>query len=183
MLSAATQAARAFPQYQEFSEKHSGRTVNCAMCHLSDDGPAGDGPGQTGSLSQDDLNQLNKARTAMEPGSTVTNPILNKFGNEIIRAIGMKKFLELMPDPAKLPQALGDKSDLDGDGISDGQEFLDGTDPLNKYHGDPLKLFFINLNRCKFELLLIAVAVLFLDYGLANLVAGASSAAKTNEPK
>ncbi len=183
LTSVAAPAARAFPQYQDFSEKHSGRNVNCAMCHLSDDGPSGDGPGQIGSLSPADLQRLNQARTAMEPGSTVNSPILNKFGNQIIHTIGVKKFLELMPDPAKLPQALGDKSDLDGDGIPDGQEFLDGTDPLNKYHGDPIKLFFINLNRSKFELILTAIAVVFLSYGLANVVSATAAAAKAKESK
>jgi hypothetical protein len=120
---------------------------------------------------------------AFEPGSDVNNPILNKFGNEIIHTIGMKKFLALMADPSKLPEALGNKSDLDGDGIPDAQEYLDGTDPLNKFHGDPIKLFFINLNRSKLDLLLAASAVLLLAFGLANLVAAASPSKKVDESK
>jgi len=178
----AVPVAHSFPQFQEFSEKHSGRTVNCAMCHLNDDGPAGDGQGQIGSLSPDEVKQLNKARTAFEPGSDVNNPILNKFGNEIIHTIGMKKFLASISDPSKLPESLGNKSDLDGDGIPDAQEYLDGTDPLNKFHGDPIKLFFINLNRSKLDLLLAASAVFLLAFGLANLVAGASQT-KVDESK
>jgi hypothetical protein len=175
--------AHCFPAYQEFVEKHSGRNVNCAMCHRSDDGPTGNGPGQVGSLSPDEMNQLNKARVALEPGSTVDNPILNKFGNAIVHQIGIKKVLELSTDPAKLPEALGSKSDLDGDGIADAQEFLDGTDPLNMYHGDPVKLLFINLDRSKYSLLLAAIAVFLLGYGLTNLLKGISAVAKANEPK
>jgi hypothetical protein len=173
--------AQCFPPYQEFVEKHSGRTANCSMCHRSDDGPTGNGPGQVGSLSADEMNQLNKARVAMEPGATVDNPILNRFGNAIIHQIGMKKVLELSTDPGKLPQALGNKSDLDGDGIPDAQEFLDGTDPLNKYHGDPLKLLVINLDRSRYQLLLAAAAVFLLGYGLTHLLKGISLAIKTRE--
>jgi hypothetical protein len=179
----AVQPVQCFPQYQAFVEKNSGRSVNCAMCHRNDDGPIGTGLGQIGSLSKDDLIQINKARISFEPGSTVNNPILNKFGNEIIHKIGMKKFLELLPDPGKLPQALGNKSDLDDDGIADAQEYLDGTDPLNKYHGDPLKLFFINLNRSKFQILLTTVAVLLLGYGLTHLLMGFSQLTKNDESK
>ncbi|SRR5579885_1806657 len=180
-----SQAAPAFsfPPFQQFSEKHSGRTTNCSMCHMNDDGPTGNGHGQIGGLTKDQLEQLNKARAALQPGSEVDNPILNKFGNEIVRKLGMQKVLELSADPAKLPEALGNTTDLDDDGIPDAQEYLDGTDPLNKSHGDPAKLFFINLSRCKLQIALAVVAVFLLDYGLAHLLKGLSIAAKTAEPK
>ncbi|MBU6454898.1 MAG: hypothetical protein KGS72_24225 [Cyanobacteria bacterium REEB67] len=127
------------------------------------------------------MEQLNKARAALEPGNTVDNPILNKFGNAIVHQIGLKKVLELSTDPVKLPQALDPKSDLDDDGIADGQEYLDGTDPLNKYHGDAMKLFFINLGRSKYQLLLAAAAVFLLGYGLTHLLKGISAATEAKE--
>lgn len=165
-------AAYAYPEYQQFVEKHSGRTVNCAMCHVNENGPTGDGHGQIGALNREELNELNKARAALAPGRDVDSPILNRFGNEIIKAIGRKKFIELKTNPAKLTEALSDKSDLDDDGIADSLEFLDGTDPLNQFHGDPAKLFWINLNRYKMHVVLAIVAILSLDYGLAHLIKG-----------
>src|SRR6185369_5526954 len=164
--------AVSFPQFQQYCEKHSGRPVNCFMCHMNDDGPTGDGEGQIGSLKPEDLERLNKTRAQTEPGSEIDNPILNKFGNQILHKLGMKKVLELTNDPSKLPEALGKESDLDNDGIPDGQEFADGTDALNKFNGDPWKLMVINANRYKFQIILASKAVLFLDYGLAHLIKG-----------
>lgn len=173
--------AYSYPEYQQFVEKHSHRTVNCAMCHVNENGPIGDGRGQLNSLTPDEINRLNKARTAMEPGTEVDSPILNEFGNEIVKVIGMKKFIEFKDDPAKLPEALGNKSDLDDDGIPDAVEYLDGTDPLNKFHGDPVKLFWINLDRCKTHVILAVVAVLAINYGLMHLIQGISTT--TSKPK
>ena len=167
--------AHGYPAYQAFSEKHSGRTVNCAMCHVNDNGPIGTGHGQIGGLTADQLEHLNKARAALEPGQQVDSPILNKFGNQIIKTIGRMKFIELGNDPGKLPQALGFKSDLDGDGIPDAQEFLDGTDPLNKFNGDPWKLLLINLGRNKLQVALAAIAIFCLGYGLAHLLKALST--------
>ncbi|CAN5639137.1 hypothetical protein BH10CYA1_BH10CYA1_13480 [soil metagenome] len=172
-----------FPQYQAFVEKHSGRTVNCAMCHVSGDGPVGNGSGQIGSLTPEQSAQLNKARAAMQPGSDIDNPILNDFGNKIVQTVGMKKVLELRSDPAKLAEALGSKSDIDDDGISDAAEYLAGTDPLNKMHGEPGQLFWVNLNRYKFHIILAAIAVFFLDYGLAHLIKGLAIATGSKESK
>jgi hypothetical protein len=176
------QAAFSMPPYQEYSEQHSGRTTNCAMCHVSDMGPTGEGPGQMGSMSPEELAQVRKAEAAMQPGSDIQNPLLNKFGNHIVHKIGMLKFLQLTTDPGKLPEAIGFDSDLDGDGIPDAQEFLDGTNPLDKYHGDPQKLFFINLNRCKFDIVIAAIAVFLLEFGLRNLIRSATIASTAQEP-
>ncbi len=35
---------KCYPPYQAFVEKHSGRTVNCSLCHVNDNGPIGNGP-------------------------------------------------------------------------------------------------------------------------------------------
>jgi hypothetical protein len=161
-----------YPPYQEFIEKHSKRTVNCALCHVNDNGPAGDGPGQLGALNQEEQTRLSQERAAMAPGQDVNSPILNRFGNHIIKTLGRAKFLQTMSDPGQLAVALGDKSDLDGDGIPDSREYLDGTDPLNKFHGDPWLMFMINLNRFKVHILLTAVAVGLLCYGLTEVYRG-----------
>lgn len=170
--------ALAYPEYQQFVEKNSKRTVNCAMCHSNENGPTGNGPGQIGSLSPEEFEQLNKARAAMEPGQVVDSPILNEFGNKIIETIGKKKFVEFKADPGKLAESLGKNSDLDHDGIADSDEFLEGTDPLNKLHGDPGKLFWINLNRYKTHVVLAIVAVMSLNYGLLQLIKGITAMQK-----
>ncbi len=167
-------AADAYPQFQQFVEKHSHKTVNCAMCHVNENGPLGSGHGQIAALSADELKRLNFARLALTPGQDVDSPILNRFGNQIIKTVGKQKFVETIAEPAKLAEMLGDKSDLDDDGIPDSREFLDGTDPLNKLHGDPVKLFWINLSLYKMHIILAIVAVLSIDYGLAHLIKGIS---------
>jgi hypothetical protein len=164
--------AGAYPEYQQFVEKHSHRTINCAMCHSNENGPIGNEKGQISALSAEELVLLNQARGALEPGMEVKSPILNEFGNSIIKALGKKQFLQYRSEPEKLAEALGKKSDLDEDGISDGQEYLDGTDPLNKFHGEPFKLFFVNLDRYKTQVALTIVAVLTLNFGLLNLIKG-----------
>ncbi len=158
-----------YPEFQEYAEKHSGRNVNCAMCHINPDGPAGDKEGQVGSLDEKQLFRLNEARSALEPGQEVDSPILNDFGNQIIKTIGKKKFLELKSDPAGLAPLLED-SDLDKDGIADGTEFADGTDPLNMHHGDPGKLLLVNLQRFKLDLILAVIGVVCIVFGLMHLI-------------
>lgn len=172
---------QAYPPYQEFSEKHSGKTVSCAMCHTSENGPQGEGPGQIGSLTAEELKQLQTARGALLPGQKVENPILNEFGNSIIEALGKKKVVELQKKPEELATALGSKSDLDDDGIPDSQEFLDGTDPTNRFHGDPWKLFLVNLERYKFHVIMAAIAIFALDYGIAQILKGMALLRKTKE--
>ncbi len=163
---------QAYPPYQEYSEKNSGKTVSCAMCHTSESGPRGEGPGQIGSLNADELKQLQNARGALAPGQKIENPILNAFGNKIIESLGKKAVVEMQKRPQDLATALGDKSDLDDDGIVDGQEYLDGTDPTNRFHGDPWKLFLVNLDRYKFHVIMAAIAIFALDYGIAQILKG-----------
>lgn len=168
----------AYPVFQEFSEKNSGRTVSCAMCHTNDSGPQGDAPGQLGTLTPEELEKLTKARGAFEPGSQADNPILNEFGNKIIHKLGRKTFISLQKKPEKLAELLGDKEDTDGDGIPDSREYLDGTDPTNQYHGDPWKLFLVNLDRFKFHVAITAAAILALDFGFASILKGMALASR-----
>lgn len=160
----------AYPEFQRFVEKNSHRTVNCAMCHTNEDGPVGNAKGQIGSLDDLEMKHLSEARRALEPGQDVDSPILNKFGNQIIKAIGKKKFLEAKSDPGKLAEFLPKDGDLDADGIPDAEEYLGGTDPLNKFHGEPGKLFLANLNRYKMHIVLAAIAVFCMNYGLVHLI-------------
>jgi len=159
-----------YPEFQAYSEKHSGKTVDCAMCHVNAEGPIGILPGQLGSLSPADMEKVNQVRVAMSPGVKVDSPILNKFGNQIIKTLGEQRFLELKSDPSKLAAALGKNSDLDGDGIPDSDEYMDGTDPLNKYSGNPGLLFINNFSRYHRHILLAVVATALLGYGIVNLL-------------
>lgn len=173
-----TPAALAYPEFQTFSEKKSGRSVDCAMCHAHEHGPMGDEEGQISKLTQEQLSALNASRGALEPGSETDNPILNKFGNEIVKAIGMRKVLEAKAAPEKLAVFLGDKQDTDGDGIPDGKEFENGTHPLLRFHGDPWTLFANNLSRYRTEIVLAVAAIALLNFGFAHLIKALYLAAK-----
>lgn len=162
----------AYPEFQTFVEKHSGRPVNCAMCHSHADGPEGAGSGQVGSLNSEEMNRLAAARLAFSPGTAVNSPVLNEFGNQIIQNIGKKRFLELRRSPQLLAVELDKASDLDNDGISDADEYLAGTHPLLSTHGEPLKLFMHNLERHRFHVIMIIFATLAGLYGLNNVMRG-----------
>lgn len=173
--------ASAYPEYQKASQARSGRTVNCAMCHTNSDGPEGTAPGQLGALSADELARLNRARGAFEPGQEVDSPILNAFGNEIVGTVGKRRFLEMRARPEELAAALGDLGDLDGDGIPDSREYLDGTHPLKRTSGDPWLLFVENLRRNGFHLVMIVVATALGVYGLASLLRATHAASHVHE--
>ncbi|MFN8657396.1 MAG: hypothetical protein U0105_13725 [Candidatus Obscuribacterales bacterium] len=174
-------AALSYPEFQQFCEKHSGRTVNCAMCHINAHGPSGSEPGQVGALNPEEMKRLAAARAALEPGQPVDSPILNKFGNRIMQTLGKKKVLEARTDPAKLASFLGNESDLDEDGIPDSKEFVDGTDSLNPNHGDPAELLFINLKRYAPHVLLAAAAIFLLDFGFTRVLKGFQLKARRSE--
>ena len=164
--------AIAYPQFQEYAEKHSGQAANCAMCHSNGNGPTGTGPGQIGGLNEDELKKLDEARKAFEPGEKIDSPILNEFGNKIIEKLGRKEVIALVKEPARLADKLGKELDTDHDGIPDAEEYLDGTDPNNRFHGNPWKLFLVNLDRYKQHILLTIAAVLLLNFGLGHLIEG-----------
>jgi len=169
----------AYPEFQRFSQNNSGRPINCAMCHANGDGPEGASRGQIGSLTPDELNKLNAARSAFAPGVPIQSPILNAFGNNIITVIGKTKFLELRAHPEQLADVYGYQSDLDSDGIADAQEFLDGTHPLNNVHGNPMKLFLHNLKTFRLHVILIVLATIAGFYGFSHLLNGFTAGSNT----
>lgn len=177
---AAAPAAHAYPEFEAWVEQHSGRYVNCALCHANPDGPEGTKPGQIRSLDSEELNRLNRARAAFEPGQKIDSPILNEFGDHIIETLGKRRFLEIRTtDPGKLADALGYESDLDGDGIPDATEYLEGTHPLDPRHGAPLRLFWHNLTEDWLDILMIALATVFGLYGLNHLLEWTERRAET----
>lgn len=163
-------SADAYPEFQAFAQKSSGRQVNCGMCHANPDGPNGLKPGQIGSLSIAELDRLARARQAFQPGTAVDSPILNAFGNHIVQAVGRSAVIGFKLNPAGLAPALGHASDLDQDGIPDGQEFLEGTDPLDSQSGNPWTLFAHNFARSRGHIFMLLLATLAGLYGLNNLL-------------
>ena len=161
-----------YPEFQQYVQKTSGRTVNCAMCHSHPDGPEGLKPGQIGSLTKEELDLLGRARAAFEPGQNVDNPLLNAFGNSIIKKLGKTKFLQIRLHPEELPAALGTESDLDSDGVPDGAEFVAGTDALDEGSGPPAKLFVHNLRENAFNLIMMILATALGIYGLNAVLHG-----------
>ncbi len=160
----------AYPEFQKFSQSHSGRTVNCGMCHSSPEGPDGLSFGQIGSLDSLQMERLKEARRAQRPGMDVDNPLLNPFGNKLVKTMGVRLLVEAKKDPAMIHFYLNDASDMDGDGISDAQEYLDGTNPNNRHHGDPLVLFSTNIRHHLFEIVMIVVATAAGMFGFSNLL-------------
>ena len=165
-------AARAFPEYQRYIVKHSGRPVNCAFCHMHADGPQGTAPGQIGRLTPQQLEALGRSRAALEPGVDVDNPVLNAFGNHIVKSIGMRRFAELKLAPEQLAAALPPESDLDADGVRDAQEYQDGTHPLLRTDGRPWLLFRHNFQRNLAQIALTLAATILGLYGLRHLLEG-----------
>ena len=173
----------AWPEFEAFVETRSTRTIDCALCHTHPDGPEGVRPGQIRSLTQEELEQLNRARAAFEPGSDIDSPILNDFGDLILQRVGKRRFLEIRTsDPGALAEELGFEHDLDGDGISDAREYLEGTHPLDPHHGDPWRLFLHNLGTYVFHLVLILLATLLGLYGLNHLLAWFEHATEAAKP-
>lgn len=171
-------AALGYPEFQAQVAKSSGRSVNCALCHAHPDGPDGAGYGQLGRLAPEEMNRVNQARKAIEPGGEVHSPILNEFGNSVVRSLGMRRVLELRLSPAELANALDPASDLDRDGIPDAEELRDGTHPLKKEDGRPWRLFATNFRRNLSTIALTAAATAAGLYGLIHLLRGFASATR-----
>lgn len=173
--------ALAYSEFQKFVVQRSGRPINCAMCHAHADGPEGAAPGQIGRLSPAELERLGRARAALAPGVTVDSPILNPFGNHIIKSLGKEKFLQLKLAPDQLARALPAASDLDHDGIPDVREYLDGTHPVNKNDGHPWLLFLANFQRNLPQIVLTLAATVAGMWGLSHLLRGFAAATQLKE--
>lgn len=171
---------QAYPEYQVFVAKNSGRAVNCAMCHAHADGPEGTAPGQIGRFTPAEQDRLGLARAAFEPGAKVDSPILNSFGNHLLNRLGKKKILELRAAPRQLAVVLPAASDLDADGIPDAQEYLDGTLPTNPHDGRPWLLLKHNFQRYLSQILLTFAATMAGLYGLRHLLYGVAVATETD---
>ena len=170
MLLAAAPAL-AYPEFEVWSEKSSGKFIDCAMCHSNAEGPEGVKPGQIRSLSREELDRLSEARAAFEPGVAIDSPILNPFGDRIIEKLGRKKFLEIRASgPGQLVALYGMDSDLDGDGIPDAREFVEGTSPVDSRSGHPWSLFATNVRRSWLDILMTILATLAGLYGLNKLL-------------
>lgn len=170
--------AYAYPEFQIYSKKVSGRSVNCSMCHMNSDGPVGLKSGQIGILNEDELKALGMARQAFKPDNTAKNPVLNEFGNLILNQLGKEKLALYKDHPEMLFAALSKTSDLDKDGIIDAQEFEDGTHPLNVYDGRPLKLLKNNFKKNIFHIFMLVLATAFGLFGLSNALLWLSSKMK-----
>lgn len=167
VLFVAAQPALGYPEFEVWIEKNSGRFVDCAMCHSHAEGPEGVKAGQIRSLSAEELERLNEARSAFEPGVLIDNPVLNPFGDRIVEKLGKKKFLEIRTTgPEQLVELYGMDSDLDGDGLPDMREYMEGTSPVDPRSGDPGSLFATNLRRHWFDILMTILATLAGLYGL-----------------
>jgi len=173
--------ALAYPEFQAFVAKSSGRTVNCAMCHANSDGPEGTGHGQIGHLNAAELERLGRARSALQPGQNVDSPILNAFGNHIIKSLGKEKFVELKVSPAHLADLLPPDSDLDQDGIPDVREYLDGTLPINHNDGSPLLLLQHNFRANFLAIALTLAATVCGIWGLGHLLHGLAAASRIKD--
>jgi len=173
--------AQAYPEFQKFVSQKSGRTVNCAMCHMHSDGPEGAAPGQIGHLTLAEQTELGRARAAFEPNANVKSPILNAFGNHIINCLGKKQFLELRVTPAELANKLPKDSDLDADGITDVNEYLSGTHPLIKSDGRPWLLFKANLAANLGQIVLMLAATVLGLWGLHHLLHGFDVATRLHD--
>ena len=164
--------AHAYPEFQKYVSQKSGRTINCAMCHMHSDGPEGAAPGQIGHLTLAEQAELGRARAAFEPHANVKSPILNAFGNHIINSLGKKQFLELRVTPGELANKLPKDSDLDADGVTDVNEYLSGTHPLIKSDGLPWLLFKANLATNLGQIALMLAATVLGLWGLYHLLHG-----------
>jgi hypothetical protein len=180
-LFSAAASTYAYPEFQQHIVRTARRPVNCALCHTHSDGPEGAAPGQIGHLTAAEQAELVRARGAFEPGQKANSPILNGFGNHIVNSLGKKRFLELRLAPDQLAEALPKDSDLDGDGISDAQEYAAGTHPLIESDGRPWLLFRANLAHHSRQILLTLAATVVGLWGLGHLLRSFAAAAHVEQ--
>lgn len=160
--------AYAFNEFQTFIEYNSKKQLNCAYCHSNVNGPEGKEKGQLDSLSEEEkqltaYNQFLKANKEF-----INSPILNEFGNYLVKKLGYETIVQAQEDPKIIVDKLRD-SDLDKDGITDSEEFLDGTLPNDTLDGNPFKLFMYNIKKKWIEICFQTLAVVLLIISLFKL--------------
>ncbi|MBI3590053.1 MAG: hypothetical protein HY094_01585 [Candidatus Melainabacteria bacterium] len=158
----------AFNEFQAFIELKSKKQLNCAYCHTNANGPNGNDSGQLGSLSEDEKQLTAYNQFLNSNKELVDSPILNEFGNYLVKKLGYEKITNAQSDLELLVNELKD-SDLDHDGISDAEELLDGTLPNDSLDGNPLKLFINNFKKQWIEICFQVVAILLLIISLFKL--------------
>ncbi len=157
--------AFAFNEFQAYIELKSKKQLNCAYCHSHTNGPNGKNSGQLGSLSEDEKQLTAYNQFLNSNKELVDSPILNEFGNYLVKKLGYEKITNAQNDPSLLVNELKD-SDLDRDGISDAQELLDGTLPNDLLDGSPLKLFIHSLVKKWVEIIFQITTILLLIVSL-----------------
>jgi hypothetical protein len=160
------QEANAYPEFQRYIQVNSGRFVDCSMCHTHPEGPAGSKRGQIGRLDKNELLALAEARLAFQPNTNVENPVLNKFGNLILKTLGKTEILKFRQNPELLGSKMPKESDLDEDGVSDIKEMYLGTHPLDKTHGPPWLLFKSNFKKHAGVILALILAMFTFIYAI-----------------
>ena len=158
-------SAFAFNEFQTFIEQKSKKQLNCAYCHSHVNGPNGNEAGQLGSLSEDEKQLTAYNQFVKSNKELVDSPILNEFGNYLVKKLGYEKITNAQNDPSLLVNELNDL-DLDHDGISDAQELLDGTLPNDPLDGSPVKLLINNLKKKWVEIIFQITMVLLLIVSL-----------------
>ena len=160
--------AFAFNEFQTYIEQKSKKQLNCAYCHNHTNGPEGNEPGQLGSLSEEQKQLTTYNQFLSTNKELVDSPILNEFGNYLVKKLGYDTIVKAQDDPNKIVEVLKE-SDLDHDGINDSEEVLDGTLPNDPLDGNPFKLFVSNIKKKWIEIYFQIVALVLLIISLFKL--------------
>lgn len=96
VLAAMFQPALAYPQFADWLSSKSGKQVSCNYCHLNDQGPAGAGPGQIGSLTEQQLSLMH----------TADSPVLNALGQCLLKHLGYEGLKDSLFEPQAILAAV-----------------------------------------------------------------------------
>ena len=160
--------AFAFNEFQTFIEQKSKKQLNCAYCHNHTNGPEGNETGQLGSLTEEEKKLTAYNQYLSSNKELADSPILNEFGNYLVKKVGYEGIINAQEDPNQIVEKLKE-SDFDKDGITDSEEFLDGTLPNDFLDGNPFKLFINNLKKKWVEICFQIFSVLLLMISLLKL--------------
>lgn len=158
----------AFVEFQTFIEQKSKKQLNCAYCHSHTNGPEGDESGQLRSLDEKQKQSTAYNQFLQSNKEFIDSPILNEFGNYLVKKLGYETITSAQNEPNKLVEGLKD-SDLDNDGIKDSQELLEGTLPNDPFDGNSLRLFLNGVKKKWIEISFQAIVILFLIISLLKL--------------